>query len=150
MAPTSAGQSTEAAGFRLTADTRRDATHPFTSQHATAPPFIGYGEIQQQQSECNKHLLRFTNGYNKSYAELYTQTGERFHPYTKSGRTTMPHKHEYHQSTATPTPPTTTRTQQGPNELKSVSSAAATRHPTTTTDVSISIAHSISSIINGR
>lgn len=153
MAPTSAGQPAEAAGFRLTADTRRNETQPFTSQPTTTTPFIGCGQLQQQQqNECNKQLLRVANGYNKPYAGLYTQTAERFHPYSKSGRTTIPHEHEYHESAATPTP-TTTRSvtpQQRPNEIKSVTSATATRHPATTTGVGLSIAHSISSIINGR
>ncbi|XP_011189532.3 paired box protein Pax-2a isoform X2 [Zeugodacus cucurbitae] len=144
MAPTSAGQSAETAGeYRLTTpDTRPDATPPFTSQHTTAASFVGCGELQQQQQ--GEQLLRLANGCNKSYAGLYTQTGERFHPYRKSGRTAISYEHHEY-AAATPTTTRSDALQQRPNEIKSFTSAAAT-----TTGVGLSIAHSISSIINGR
>ncbi|XP_039966379.1 paired box protein Pax-3-like isoform X3 [Bactrocera tryoni] len=152
MAPTPAGQPAETAGFQLTSDTLRDATQPFTSQPTTTSPYIGCGELQQQQqSECNKHLLRIANGYNRPYAGLYTQTCERFYPYSKAGRTTIPHEHEYSESAATPTTkPRSAPPQQRLNEIKSVTFAATRHSTTTTTCVGLSIAHSISSIINGR
>ncbi|XP_053953971.1 paired box protein Pax-3-like isoform X2 [Anastrepha ludens] len=198
MASTSASQSAEAAAFQLATVHRRDAASTFTSQSAAPIIAIGSRQIrfgddgktllqqQHQQIEYNKRLLPNTehpvNEQCKSlafakHARLHSQSGERYCPYSKSGRRpsdgtdnsnntmSIPIRpqhsaieHEYLYSASPPVPPTTSAPAAAPtsatnntphkrfNGNKGDSSSACPHHHAG----GISIAHSISSIINGR
>ncbi|XP_020713551.1 paired box protein Pax-6 isoform X1 [Ceratitis capitata] len=166
MAPTSACQSTEAAAIQLTTrQCHNDAASTFTNQ------------IQQQQSAYNKRLLpNHVNGRGKSYVELYTQAGERFHPYRRSERTigdvtdnisanrssssssnntNNVTQFQHINATATTTtatisPSAASSTSPQPRHCEEQKNAPSPTSATRHLSGGLPIAHSISSIINGR